>query len=108
MRMVPSSLISFPILTYHSFPERVLNASLLFMALCRVERSSGSASRCKRNKDCASSAKWMILFERVPSSHVCVFPNDCNQVRRESHSSRCVRVVLSSEKVFCPSAQTGD
>src|SRR5438034_6019124 len=61
----------------------------------RAKRLGGRESATSvAGKDCASSAKWMILFERIPSSHVCVFPNDCSQVRRESHSSRCVRVAL--------------
>src|SRR5579885_201898 len=61
----------------------------------RAKRLGGRESATSVDgKDCASSAKWMILFERIPSRNFCVFPNDCNHVRRESHSSRCVRVAL--------------
>src|SRR5579883_258089 len=57
----------------------------------RAKRLGGRESATSVvGKDCASSANWMILLERIPEIHVDVFPNDCNRVKRESHSSRCV------------------
>src|SRR6266516_3673541 len=54
-------------------------------------RKSEKSDACK---ECASSARWMILFERISSSQCEVFPNDWSQFKRDSHSSRQARVAL--------------
>ncbi len=45
-------------------------------------------------KERASSARWLILALRIPSMRELVVLNDWSQMRRESHSSKCVSVAL--------------